>query len=256
MESGDLMEVKQYLQRIHATLEEPTVQYLSTLQHLHMTQVPFENLDVIRNVPIYLNLERIYKKIIKNNRGGYCYEVNGLFHWLLKNIGFNVHFVAATVMRPNGEFAKKNTHVAIIATLDQPYLVDVGFGNSQLQPVTLDGRIYEDVSGIYKVEQVSEDFYDLKRKDNSTWRTLYRFTLQAREFVDFHEGVVFNQVSNHSTFTHTDLVTIATDTGRITLQDHTLTTTTNGNKTEVLLSPVEKERVLEDTFGIRLTNDS
>lgn len=146
------MNVNQYLQRIHATKNEPTLSYLSELQYLHMKHVPFENLDVIRNIPIYLNLERMYEKIVDNNRGGYCYEVNGLFHWLLTSIGYDVQLVAATVMRPTGEFAKANTHVTMIVLLDQPYLVDVGFGHSQLQPITIDGRMYEDISGTYKVE--------------------------------------------------------------------------------------------------------
>src|SRR5690625_504026 len=83
-----------------------------------MYYVPFENLDVMRRVPIYLNLETIYEKIVTHKRGGYCYEVNGLFQWLLEAVGFDTYLVGATVMRPTGEFAKKNTHVGIIVTLD------------------------------------------------------------------------------------------------------------------------------------------
>lgn len=246
------MNINKYLQRIKASNEAPSLQYLSELQFLHMKHVPFENLDVIRKIPIYLNLKRMYEKIVDNNRGGYCYEVNGLFHWLLTNIGYDAHLVAATVMRPNGEFAKADTHVAIIVLLDQPYLVDVGFGHSQVQPMALDGRIYEDISGIYKVHQISENCYDLMRKDDSTWRTLYRFSRDKRKLTDFHEGVVFNQVSPQSTFTHTDLVTKATDTGRITLKDLTLTITKNGERTKVDLSPTEKENVFIEIFGIQL----
>lgn len=99
---------------------------------------------------------------------------------------------------------------------------------------------------------MSDEFYDLKREYDSTWRTLYRFSLKKRNLIDFHEGIVFNQVSKHSTFTHTDLVTKATDSGRITLQDDTLTTTTNGERTDVQLSSEAKKRVLNDTFGIQL----
>jgi len=243
---------KQYLKRIHCSIQQPTIKFLQQLQKNHMYYVPFENLDVMRRVPIYLNLETIYEKIVTNKRGGYCYEVNGLFQWLLEAVGFDTYLVGATVMRPTGEFAKKNTHVGIIVTLDQPYLVDVGFGNSQLQPLTLDGQTFTDVSGTYKVKQLDDITYDLMRIHDNAWRTLYRFQLKEMSLSGFHEGVVYNQVSKNSSFTHADLITKPTETGRITLRDHTLTITYHGEKTEQKLTPSEKTETLRKTFGIYL----
>ena len=73
-----------YLKRFQASdLTEPSFEHLAELQFRHMQHVPFENLDVIRRVPIYLNLLTIYEKLVTARRGGYCYELNGLFHWLL-----------------------------------------------------------------------------------------------------------------------------------------------------------------------------
>src|SRR5690625_6632327 len=90
-----------------------------------MKQIPFENLDVGRKIPIYLNLETIYEKVVQQKRGGFCYEVNGLFHWLLVTLGFQAQLVAATVKRPSGVWAKTDTHVGIIVELnDKQYLVD------------------------------------------------------------------------------------------------------------------------------------
>ena len=72
-----------------------------------MQHMPFENLDVIRKVPIYLNLQRIYEKIVSRKRGGYCYELNGLFNWLLTELGYDAHLIAATVRRPTGNGQKQ-----------------------------------------------------------------------------------------------------------------------------------------------------
>lgn len=246
------MDARQYLKRIHVDLQEADLEFLQQLQYNHLFYVPFENLDVIRRVPIYLNLSRVYEKIVMNNRGGYCYEVNGLLQWLLEEVGFDTYLVSATVMRPTGKFAKRSTHVAIIVNLEQPYLVDVGFGNAQLQPMTLDGETFTDVSGTYKVHQVDQTTYDLMRIHDGEWRILYRFPLKKKSLIDFHEGIVYNQVSKNSTFTHSDLITKPTETGRITLRDHTLTTTVHGERTEQQLSPEEKENVLRETFGIVL----
>lgn len=246
------MEPNAYLQRFQAEFTNHTIENLSQLQRLHMQHVPFENLDVIRRVPIYLNHKLIYDKVINRNRGGYCYEVNGLFRWLLNELGYNAHHVAATVKRPNGKFARPNTHVAIIVELDQPYLVDVGFGDSNYEPLPLDGSEQTDVSGTYKVQQMDNQMYDLMRKEDSRWRTLYRFSLDERKLVDFHEGVVFNQVSKQSSFTHHDLVTMATEEGRITLRDHTLTTTINGERQVEELTYDEKAIVLNEIFKISI----
>jgi len=241
-----------YLQRIRLEEQQPTLAYLQQLQYNHLFHVPFENLDVIRKVPIYLNLKRIYEKVVTNHRGGYCYEVNGLFQWLLSELGFETYLVGATVMRPTGKFAKKNTHVGIIANLEKPYLVDVGFGHSQFQPISLDGKIFTDQNGSYKVKQLDEETYDLVRLHDDEWRILYRFELIKLDLTDFHEGIVYNQVSPNSSFTRADLVTKPTKTGRIILRDHTLTTIVKDDRTERQLSASEKLEVLENKFGIHL----
>ena len=175
-----------------------------------MQHVPFENLDVIRKVPIYLNLGTIYDKIINRNRGGYCYELNGLFHWLLNELGYEAHLISATVRRPNGQWAKADTHAAILVQLDEPYLVDVGFGDSTILPIPLSGMECTDISGTYKVEKYRDSYYDLIQERSGATRILYRFNTIKKELIDFHEGCIFNQVAKESSFTHADIVTCAT----------------------------------------------
>lgn len=247
------MDIEQYLDRFHATQgNQPSLQQLSDLQRQHMTKIPFENLDVIRQVPIYLNLNTIYEKIVLRNRGGYCYELNGLFHWLLEKLGYDASLAAATVYRPNGHWAKPETHAAIIVRLDEPYLVDVGFGDSTILPIPLNGCPQTDVSGTYMVHQSGHDVFDLIRTRNGDSRPMYRFSTTVKQLADFHEGCVFNQVSPESTFTHFDIVTKATATGRLTLKDRELTISENGVISTNPLSAEEKQAVLSDSFGIRM----
>ncbi|HEX5565251.1 MAG TPA: arylamine N-acetyltransferase, partial [Sporosarcina sp.] len=207
------MNLDKYLKRFLASKDaQPSLQQLSELQRLHMTGIPFENLDVIRRVPIYLNLNTIYEKIVLRNRGGYCYELNGLFHWLLTELGYDASLIAATVYRPNGQWAKPETHAAILVQLDEPYLVDVGFGDSTILPIPLNGNPQTDVSGTYSIQLSGNDVFDLIRTRNGESRPLYRFSTSAKQLADFHEGCVFNQVSPESTFTHVDIATKATPT--------------------------------------------
>src|SRR5690625_2919330 len=95
------MKINNYLHRIGLTnVKENNLETLKLLQMNHLLHVPFENLDVIHHVPIPLNIETYYKKIVTNHRGGFCYELNGLFNWLLQQLQYNCYLVAATVLRP------------------------------------------------------------------------------------------------------------------------------------------------------------
>ncbi len=247
------MDIKQYLNRLNTTHSQTSLSNLSELQQLHVQNIPFENLDVIRKVPIYLNLNTIYEKIIERKRGGYCYELNGLFHSLLKALGYDAHLISATVLKPNQEWAKADTHAAILVYLDQPYLVDVGFGAATPRvPVPLNGITTTPIGEIYKTKQCDSHTYDLIREENQQSRVLYRFNTHQKELVDFHEGCVFNQVSKESIFTHTDIIALATEKGRITLQDHTLTKVDHGITEKTILSAEAKEQVLTDIFSLSL----
>lgn len=250
------MDPIKYLKRFDAyPVEENYLQDLAKLQSLHMQHIPFENLDVIRKVPIYLNLESIYDKVVNQHRGGYCYELNGLFCWLLQQIGFDAKMISATVVKLDGSYAKSDTHAAIIVELDAPYLVDAGFGDSTISPIPLGGERHTDNSGTYRIEEVESGFYELSRENDGNEKVLYRFTLEEKKLEDFHEGCVFNQVSEESTFTHDDIVTKATPDGRVTLSGTTLTRTVDGSKEKTALTEAEKVKLLEEEFGIILNTE-
>ncbi|MGE7544360.1 arylamine N-acetyltransferase family protein [Sporosarcina newyorkensis] len=248
------MEISQYLQRIGLKdIKGISIETLSQLQMQHMLHIPFENLDVMHNVPIPLDVETYYNKIVLNQRGGFCYELNGLFNWLLQGLGFNNHLIAGTVRTPKGTWAKEESHAAQIVQLDLPYLVDVGFGDSTRMPLPLTGEPQEDVSGVYRAEKIEESIFDLQRKGNDAeWNTLLRFDITPKKLMDFEEACHFNQTSPDSHFTNKELITIATSDGRITLSGDTLVVTHNGEKQEKTVHNSERAAVLERYFGIHL----
>lgn len=248
------MNVNNYLKRFNAHISDSTsLSDLTQLQKLHLQHVPFENLDVLQKVPIYLNLETIFKKIVHANRGGYCYELNGLFQWLLTELGYDANLVAATVLKPDDQWAKADTHAAIVVQLDEPYLVDVGFGAATpTVPVPLNKKSVNDVRATYSIERVNPTEFDLIRESNREERILYRFKDEKKELIYFHEGCVFNQVSQDSTFTHHDIVTRATENGQITLNDLTLSHLKGGSLEKEIISNEEKAYVLQKFFNISI----
>lgn len=247
------MDVYRYLKRIGVEDSGTAdLELLSRLQEQHLLHIPFENLDVMRGVPIGLEPAVYYEKIIGRHRGGFCYELNGLFNWLLNGLGYDTRLISATVMRPDGTWAMERSHAAQIVELDQPYLVDVGFGDSARVPLPLTGEVKEDVSGTYRALETKEGLFELQRKEEGNWQTLLRFDLSAKELSYFQAACRFNQTSPDSTFTQKEIVTIAVPDGRITLSGDTLTFTRNGEKESSEVKAEDKAEVLEKYFGIRL----
>ena len=248
------MNIQSYLERIK--YEEVTQKDLATLSQLqmnHLLHVPFENLDVMRKVEIPLDVQTYYRKIVENRRGGFCYELNGLFHWLLTNLGYQARLISATVKRGDGTWTMEGSHAALIVELEQPYFVDVGFGDSARKPLPLTGEIHRDVSGTYRIYRVEPDRYDLQQMgDHDEWRTRMRFTLTSKQLSDFKEPCHFNQTSPNSNFTRGELATIATPEGRVTFSKDKLTETYQGEKVERPVQKDEKARVLKQYFGIVL----
>ena len=135
------MDLQPYLKRIdYRGGLRPDHAVLVALQQAHICAVPFENLDVQLGRPVTLSAEDAYNKIVVNNRGGWCYEQNGLFAWALTQIGFEVTRVAAAVMRQDRGDVSLANHLCLLVNAPgstATYLADVGFGGSMIKPLPL-----------------------------------------------------------------------------------------------------------------------
>ena len=208
------MDIASYLQRIKISqLEKPNLSFLSELQEKHLLTVPFENLDIHQGKKIVLDENRIYEKIVVNERGGFCYELNGLFCWLLRSLDFTVSMVSARVYIPTKDrFTSEFDHMVLLVNLEKVYLVDVGFGDTFRKPIALPDGIVKDSSGAYRVQSFGSapDTYILLKQENTIWQHVYCFTAHPRVISDFEEMCTFNQTSPESHFTQEIICTIAT----------------------------------------------
>ena len=250
------MDVQKYLDRINYTGRlDPSVGTLRGLHRAHMLAVPFENLDIHLGRPILLGEEVFFDKIVSRHRGGFCYELNGLFAGLLRRIGFDVTMLSAGVAGADGRSGPDFDHMALLIVLEENWLADVGFGDSFIEPVRLDNSIVtEDSTGAYKIEDDGTHKLMAKRDDDTgSWRTQYRFTLEPRNLPQYQEMCLYQQTSPESHFTKQRICSLATNTGRITLSDLKLITTTGGLREErILAGEDEFKSVLGNQFGIVL----
>lgn len=127
---------------------------LRTLQRAHLLAVPFENLDIHWKRPITIDTAKFYDKIVGENRGGFCYELNGAFNALLGSLGFNTRLISARVF--NGtDRGPEYDHAAIIVTIGgDEYLADVGFGAFTAEPLrfVLDDE-QTDAAGVFVIRR-------------------------------------------------------------------------------------------------------
>jgi len=238
---------------------EATTAVLDGLHRSWVLTVPFENLDIHLGRPILLEERRFFDKIVRDRRGGFCFEMNGLFAALLRAIGFDVTLLAARVFgadsAPGREFAHLCLHVNTPAGR---YLADVGFGDAFARPLVLEPGLEQAIEGSrYRI--VTDDSGLLMQQQNAEhqWQSRYAFTLMSRQMSDFAFMCGDFQTNPESAFRKRVMCTRMTPTGRLTLAGTKLIVTERGERRESMIPDVESfTHLMHDRFGIDLPRDA
>lgn len=248
------MDIERYLRRIEYDGDRrPSSAVLRSLHRQHLFTVPFENLDIPLGVPIVLDLPRIYEKIVVRRRGGFCYEQNGLFGQLLSTMGFRVEMLSARVRREDGGFGPEFDHMLLKVELEEPWLVDVGFGDSFVDPIVFHAGGVDQVDGHRYVVMPTGEDWQLLREDEQGKVPLYVFRDVPHPLSDYQKMCTFHQTSPESHFTKSWICSRATPDGRITLANMRLIVTRDASREEVLLSTEgDVRRCLQEAFGVEL----
>jgi N-hydroxyarylamine O-acetyltransferase len=249
------MDVRAYLAgiRYNGPLA-PTVDTLRALHRQHMLTVPFENLDIGLGREIVLDPERFVEKIVRQRRGGFCYELNGAFAALLRAAGFHVTSLSARVSDEGGIASKEFDHLTLRVDLEDAWLADVGFGDNFLEPLRLVSEIeQQDAAGSFRLIDAGERWRLERRQPDRSWRLQYDFSLLPRQLSEFAGMCRYHQTSPDSHFTRNPVCSLATPDGRVTLSGMRLIITSNGRKEEqVLEAEADWHSALRDRFGIVL----
>lgn len=269
MSTVDLLnniDVDAYLKRINSVgPTAPTVETLGALSLAQLRTVPFENLDIHINRPIRLEPDAVFDKIVRRRRGGFCYELNGLFASLLRALGYRVELLSARFPRPDGGWSPEFDHLMLHVHVpgdedDRGWLADVGGGrNSPTRPLRFaaatiqtdlwDGAAYRFTR--YPGEDGADDWLIHRRLPGEDWTPPLRISAQPRQLADFAAMCRWQQTAPDSHFRKGRICTRLTDDGRITLSERTLIVTRGGEREERELDGEDEVReVLRSTFGI------
>jgi N-hydroxyarylamine O-acetyltransferase len=253
-----LIDLDAYFRRIGYDGERsPTLATLRALHLQHALAIAYENLNPLLRWPVRLDLPSLEHKLLRDGRGGYCYEHNLLFLAVLRAIGFRVTGLAARVLwnRPENVVTPR-THMVLLVHIDgAPYIADVGFGGQTLTgPLRLEPGV-EQVTPHepYRLAAVGDEFA-LQARIRGEWRSLCRFDLQPQAAPDYELANWYVSTHPESHFVTTLMAARPTADRRYVLRDNELTVHHASGATErrTFTRTVELRRVLEHELQIRL----
>ena len=247
-----------YFKRIGYTgSSDVTLETLRSIHLHHAQSIPFENLNPFLRIPVVLDINSLYQKLVLDGRGGYCFEHNLLLAEVLRTLGYSVKGLGARVLWniPEGIVTARG-HMLLLVEIDHDYFIaDVGFGGLTLTaPLALKPNLEQDTPHEkFKLMQSAND-YVLQAKVQGAWKRIYSFGLQENFLIDYE--VTSWYLSNHpsSHFVTGLIAALPFEKGRHTLRNNDFATHyLDGSHERKRFDNVADLRfTLETTFGIRL----
>jgi hypothetical protein len=117
-------QIRSYFERIHwQGTREFSLENLTGMHRQHLLSIPYENLDLIQGVPLSLAPEALFQKIITGHRGGYCFELQGAFFYLLKSLGYEVRQYAGRFMDEPGVIQMRRHRILVVSLGGRRYVL-------------------------------------------------------------------------------------------------------------------------------------
>jgi len=248
-----MMQLEGYLKRIGYSGDlKPDLATLNAVHRGHLLSISYENLDIHRDCPLTVDLQQIYDKIVSRRRGGWCFEMNGLLAWALREIGFDVTLLSSFVGRSEALEAGPGDHLILLVKLEKDYLADVGFGNGFLEPLPLEEGI------------IQRNFftYGLRQRDGRWWFQNqayggpgFDFDLQPYQLEEFAEQSTRLQTSPESGFVKNTVCLRFILEGLISLRGVVFRTITDqGPHDELIETETHYAGVLQEQFDLVIPN--
>lgn len=230
---------------------EATLTTLRAVHRAHLLAIPYENLDIHLGLPLTLDGDAMFAKLVDERRGGWCYEMNGLLGRVLETLGFDVRYLSAAVGRAARGWRAQGNHLVLLVMLDRRWIADVGFGSGFLTPLPLEPGSYRQDFLQYRVS-----------RDGAWWRVHnhpfsgadgYDFTLTPRTLDAFGAQCRELQSSPDSSFVKSTVCERFVPSGLLILRGATLREVgAGGVATRVVRDAAEFDRVLRERFDLTI----
>jgi N-hydroxyarylamine O-acetyltransferase len=250
--------LERYFHRIgYAGPRAPTLDTLRAIHQAHLLSIPYENLDIHLGRPIELDESRFFEKLVLEQRGGWCYEMNGLLAWVLRELGFEVTYLAGAVPKAAAGPNAVGNHLVLLVHLPEgDHIADVGFGDGFLQPIPFRAGSHDQNGFVFRLEGPHEGRWTLHNHAHGAAPT-FDFSPLPHRLSDFRTRCQWLQTSPDSGFVQTTVCQRFIPGGIITLRGAILTTVrATGVQKQTLESEAEYARVLHQGFGLEVDSSA
>jgi N-hydroxyarylamine O-acetyltransferase len=253
-----LIQLDEYFRRIHYDgPREPTLETLGAIVLAHSRSIPFENLNPLLRWPVALDPASLESKLIRNERGGYCYEQNLLLRHVLTALGFTVQGLLARVLwNVPPDVITPRSHMVLLTTIGgRRYTADVGFGTvTPTAPLLLEPASVQQTPNEYYRYVEADGEWTLEARVKEEWRRVYRFNLEPQHQVDYEVANWYTSTHPSSHFLHSLIAAKAAPGCRYTLLNDQLAIHYADGRSErrKLSNAAEIRDVLVSTFDLRL----
>ena len=185
----ELKNIAAYLDQIqYGGVLTTTFDTLYQLHLRHTQSIPFENLSSYTGAQVRLDIPALLEKFTIAKRGGYCYEQNTVFQYVLEQIGFKTTGLAARVrLNVADDVITPRSHMLLLVEADgEQWIADTGFGGMTLTvPIRFAvDEIQHTPHGQYRLTR-DREHYRLETRIKNEWTMLYVFDLTAHYAADY-----------------------------------------------------------------------
>ncbi len=235
---------------------KPGFDLLCRLQYAHVTHVPYENLDILRGVPLVLEEDALYDKIVVRRRGGYCFELNCLYNALLRALGYETECFLARYLRGQVGVQMRRHRIILARSpyFDGRVMCDVGIGDRAPRHALLfrEGIVQKQFGETYRFDRDEQYGWIISDFHKGEWIPFFGFTEEKQFEVDYIMPSFWCEAHPASPFNKTNIVSLKTEMGRKTIADMTFRVFDGDTVTERTMAPGEVGGILEREFGIVL----
>ncbi len=251
-------QIRKYFKRIHwLGTEEVSLRNLTEMQKQHLFYIPYENLDLLNGVALSLAPDDLFNKIILHRRGGYCFELQGLFCCLLRSLGYEVKQYAGRFMDEPGIIQMRRHRILVVTLADKRYVCDVGVrSESPRMPLQLTENLVQD-DGISSYRYEKDPFYGwvlMQKEKGKAWKPLLGFTEEEQIDADYVMPSFYCEQHPDSTFNKFMKISVFTQDSNLSIVGKTFKIYRNARveQSKELHTNEEAVKLLKDEFGIHV----
>lgn len=246
-----------YIRALELYRRPPDLAFLADITSRHVAHFAFSSVGPMLGDELPLDVESLFRRIVLNRRGGYCFEQNGLLFSVLEELGFNVTLYLARVIH-NRDVHPGLTHRISLVEIDgKRYVADVGFGpQGPRYPVSMTGEVSHENFREFRIAERHPGEHLMQTLEDGAYFSLYKFELVRYSEADCELGHFYSHKHPGATFVNNLVVSKILDTEVRSLRNKMFCLIDgSGKQCYPVTDGAEMREVLDTRFGVTVSEE-